>query len=57
MTSYLADIRTQLYFDFKAWEDIYVCFEHYATSELKGKSEVEKMGISMAAWDYTAMKK
>ena len=26
MTSYLADIRMQLYFDFKAWEDIYVCF-------------------------------
>lgn len=57
MTSFLADIRTQLYFDFGVWPDIYGCFVHYADSELKGKSEIEKMGISMAAWDYQAMKK
>lgn len=31
MTSYLADIRNQLYFDFSAWQDIFVCFDHYAT--------------------------
>lgn len=31
MTSYLADIRNQLYFDFGAWQDIFVCFDYYAT--------------------------
>jgi len=30
MTSYLADIRSQLYFDFAAWQDIYECFDYYA---------------------------
>lgn len=30
MTSYLADIRNKLYFDFNAWEDIYLCFDYYA---------------------------
>lgn len=32
MTSYLSDIRTQLYFDFAAWPDIYGSFVHYADS-------------------------
>jgi hypothetical protein len=57
MTSYLADIRNELYFEFGAWKDIFVCFDHYATIELSGKNEVEKMGLSMAAWDYQAIKK
>lgn len=57
MTSYFSDIRNQLYFDFDSWPDIFTCFEHYANSELKGKSEVDKMGVSMAAWDYQAMRK
>lgn len=57
MTSYLQDIRNQLYFDLNAWDDIYTCFEHYANSELKGKSQIDKMGISMAAWDYKTIKK
>ena len=57
MTSYISDIRTQIYSDFSAWDDIFICFEHYANSELQGKSQVDKMGISMAAWDLPAMKK
>lgn len=57
MTSYLSDIRSQLYFDFEAWQDIYECFEYYAGRELSGKNEVEKMGLSMAAWDYQHIKK
>ncbi len=57
MTSYLADIRSQIYFDFGAWQDIYECFEYYAGRELSGKNEVEKMGLSMAAWDYQHIKK
>ena len=46
-----------MYFTFNSWPDIFCCFVHYADSELKGKSEVEKMGVSMAAWDYQVMKK
>lgn len=57
MTSYLADIRSQLYFDLQAWRDIYECFDFYANRELSGKNEVEKMGLSMAAWDYQHIKK
>jgi hypothetical protein len=57
MTSYLADIRSQIYFDFAAWQDIYECFDFYAGRELSGKNEVEKMGLSMAAWDYQHIKK
>ena len=57
MTSYLADIRSQLYYDFKAWRDVYECFEYYAGRELSGRNEVDKMGLSMAAWDYQNIKK
>jgi len=38
MTSYLADIRNQIYFDFKAWPNIFDCFEYYAARELSGKN-------------------
>ena len=38
MTSYLTDIRNELYFEYGAWKDIFVCFDHYATSELSGKN-------------------
>lgn len=57
MTSYISDIRVLIYDEFKAWDDIFECFQHYAHSELHGKSQVDKMGISMAAWDLPAMKK
>jgi hypothetical protein len=57
MTSYLSDIRNQLYFDLQAWRDIYECFDYYANRELSGKSEVDKMGVSMAAWDRQFMEK
>lgn len=40
MTSYLADIRNELYFEIGAWQDIFICFDFYATSELSGKNEV-----------------
>lgn len=57
MTSFLLDIRSELYFEFNAFGDVYGCFEHYCRGELQGKSEIDKMGISVAAWDYQAMKK
>lgn len=40
LTSYLADIRSQLYFDLQAWQDIYECFDFYASRELSGRNEV-----------------
>lgn len=51
------DIRNELYFEFNAFVDVYACFEHYCQSELHGKSDIDKMGISVAAWDYQVMKK
>ena len=57
MTSYLENIRNKMYFKYGAFGDIYQCFDYYTTSELKGKGDVEKMGISTMAWDYQVMKK
>lgn len=57
MTSYLADLRTQLYFHCKVWPDVYECFSHYATRELSGRGEADKLGLSMAAWDFQHIKK
>jgi hypothetical protein len=57
MTTFLNTIRSQLYFTFLVWDDLFMCFEHYAHSELHGRNEVELMGVSKAGWDFTAMKK
>lgn len=57
MTSFLMDIRNEIYFEFGAFGDVYACFEHYTRSELQGKSEIDKMGLTMTAWDYQTMKK
>ena len=57
MTSYLHDIRQQLYFDFAVWRDLFECFEYYADRELSGQGQADKLGLSMAAWDYQHLKK
>lgn len=63
ITTFNESLRTLIYFEEAAFKDIFSCFDYYAqriispTKSTADSGGADKMGVSIAAWDFKIMAK